>query len=176
MKESEIARKVSLRAEQEEDRPFLRKVYGETRAHEQQYTNWTAAQFESFLDQQFAAQHEYYHANYSEALFQVIVMKPSEPIGRFYVQEGPDEFRVIDIALLTGWQRQGIGGYLMREVIDRAREAGKDVSIHVEQNNPAMRLYERLGFSKVEANGVYHLMKWSTSPENESAEEPDAAP
>ena len=33
--------------------------------------------------------------------------------------------------------------------------------IHVEHNNPAMRLYKRLGFRKIDDNGIYHLMEWS---------------
>lgn len=39
---------------------------------------------------------------------------------------------------------------------------GKSVTIHVEYNNPAMRLYERLGFRKIgEFNSVYYLMERS---------------
>jgi ribosomal protein S18 acetylase RimI-like enzyme len=34
------------------------------------------------------------------------------------------------------------------------------VTIHVEVFNPALRLYERLGFKKVAENGPYHLMEW----------------
>jgi hypothetical protein len=34
------------------------------------------------------------------------------------------------------------------------------VTIHVEKNNPAMRLYRRLGFTAVEDKGVYDLMRW----------------
>jgi hypothetical protein len=41
------------------------------------------------------------------------------------------------------------------------------VSIHVEANNPAMTLYRRLGFTHVDTNGVYHLMRW----EREGTEE-----
>ena len=37
---------------------------------------------------------------------------------------------------------------------------GEDVSIHVEKQNPAMRLYRRLGFEIEEDKGVYDLMRW----------------
>jgi hypothetical protein len=33
------------------------------------------------------------------------------------------------------------------------------LSIHVERFNPALRLYERLGFREVEDKGVYLLMQ-----------------
>ena len=48
---------------------------------------------------------------------------------------------------------------LMRALLDAA--AGKSVSIHVELYNPALRLYERLGFqAKGQDDGVYRLMVW----------------
>jgi hypothetical protein len=46
----------------------------------------------------------------------------------------------------------------------RSRGARKAVSIHVEKNNPAWRLYARLGFKVVEHKGVYDLMEWRPAP------------
>ena len=43
----------------------------------------------------------------------------------------------------------------------RAAAAGKSVTIHVERMNPALRLYERLGFRLVEDKGVYLFLSWS---------------
>ena len=83
-----------------------------------------------------------------------------EPIGRLYLDRREDELRLIDIALLPEFRGRGLGGSLMRGVLDEAREADKLVRIHVEQNNPAMRLYEWLGFEKIEDQGVYWLMEW----------------
>jgi ribosomal protein S18 acetylase RimI-like enzyme len=45
-------------------------------------------------------------------------------------------------------------------VLAEAELAGKPVRIHVEQFNPAQRLYRRLGFRPVEDQGVYSLMEW----------------
>jgi hypothetical protein len=38
---------------------------------------------------------------------------------------------------------------------------GKRVSIHVQMFNPALALYECLGFRKRREVGVYHFMEWS---------------
>ena len=38
------------------------------------------------------------------------------------------------------------------------------VRIHVEHYNPALRLYERLGFTHVDDHGVHKLMEWSPAP------------
>ncbi|RYZ82691.1 MAG: GNAT family N-acetyltransferase, partial [Proteobacteria bacterium] len=34
------------------------------------------------------------------------------------------------------------------------------LSIHVERLNPALRLYQRLGFQMIEDKGVYLLREW----------------
>ena len=48
----------------------------------------------------------------------------------------------------------------MADVLAEGQRVGKPVRIHVERNNPALRLYHRLGFSSVEDQGVYYLMEW----------------
>jgi ribosomal protein S18 acetylase RimI-like enzyme len=42
----------------------------------------------------------------------------------------------------------------------RAAAAGRSVTIHVERMNPALALYERLGFRLVEDKGVYLFLEW----------------
>ena len=63
----------------------------------------------------------------------------------------------MDIALLPEHRGAGIGAQLLRELQEEARSAGKSLTIHVERFNPALRLYERLGFRQVEDKGVYLL-------------------
>jgi ribosomal protein S18 acetylase RimI-like enzyme len=54
----------------------------------------------------------------------------------------------------------------MGDLLAEAAAAGKCVTIHVEKNNPAMRLYRRLGFAAVEDKGVYDLMRWPADQVN----------
>ena len=66
---------------------------------------------------------------------------------------------IIDISLAPSARGQGVGGAILQDVLDQARRTGKAVSIHVETNNPARRLYQRLGFEVAEDQGVYDLMR-----------------
>ena len=50
-------------------------------------------------------------------------------------------------------------GELLRELIEESEASGRRLTIHVERENPAMPLYERLGFEPVEEVGVYRLMR-----------------
>jgi ribosomal protein S18 acetylase RimI-like enzyme len=146
-----------LRAITPEDLPFLFRVYASTRQEELAPVPWTDEQKETFLRQQFEAQHAWWQEHYTGASFDVVLVE-GKPAGRLYVDEWEKEIRIVDIALLPEYRGRRVGARLLHAVIARGDAAGKTVSIHVERNNPALRLYERLGFRLVEDKGVYLLM------------------
>ncbi|MEW7848645.1 GNAT family N-acetyltransferase [Massilia aurea] len=141
------------------DEAFLRQVYASTRASEIAMTGWDAQAAEAFLRMQFDAQHRHYQQHYGAARFD-IVEQGGVPVGRLYVARSPADVRVIDIALLDAFRGQGIGTALLRALLDEAAAAGSSVSVHVEETNPALSLYHRLGFRQVDTQGLYRLMAW----------------
>ena len=148
-----------LRPIQAEDLPFLLKVYTGTRWGELAQTDWTDAQKHAFCQMQFEAQHRHYQEQYPEAAFEIIE-REGIPIGRLYVARWEKEIRIVDIALLPESRGGGIGTQFLRKLQEEARAAGKTLSIHVEKFNPALRLYDRLGFKPVKEVGVYLLMEF----------------
>lgn len=142
------------------DLPFLLRVYASTRAEELAGTPMSAQQKAAFLAAQFQLQHAHYQKYYPEADW-LVIEHGREDIGRLYIERWPSQHRIIDIAFLPEHRGQGFGEALLRDLMDEAARAGKDVSIHVEKYNPAMRLYRRLGFTIEEDKGVYDLMRWT---------------
>jgi GNAT superfamily N-acetyltransferase len=110
---------------------------------------------------QFAAQAQYYREHYPNTSFDVIVLD-DQPVGRLYVARWTDEIRIVDIALLPESCSRGIGTRLIQRLQAEARDAHKPLRIHVERFNPALRLYERLGFRQVEDRGVYLFLEWGS--------------
>ncbi|RVV97141.1 N-acetyltransferase [Mesobaculum littorinae] len=141
------------------DLPFLTALYRSTREAELARTPWDAAEKLAFIEMQFRAQHLHYRAHYPQALW-LIVMKDGDAIGRLYLDRQAREHRIIDIALLPQHRGAGIGGAILRDLMDEAAAAARPVTIHVETMNPAMTLYRRLGFVTVADKGVYHLLQW----------------
>ena len=119
---------------------------------------WDDAQKEAFLRSQFEAQDAWYRESYAGATFDVIAVD-DEPAGRLYLHRGESEIRIVDIALLPEHRGKGIGTALLSDLLSEADAAGKSVTIHVERLNPALRLYERLGFSVAEDKGVYLFLE-----------------
>lgn len=150
---------VSYRPMTDEDMPFLAALYFSTRAEEVARTGWPADVQQQFLAQQFDAQHRHYQRHYADAEW-LIIERGGEAVGRLYIEDWPSQIRIIDISLVPAARGFGIGAAIFEDVFDLARERGKKVSIHVEKNNPARRLYIRLGFEMVADEGVYDLLEW----------------
>ena len=151
---------VALRPAVPEDRELLFRVYASTREEELAPLPWSPEAKEAFLRQQFDAQDAWWRTHYDGATFEVVVVDGRDA-GRLYLWEGETEVRVVDVALLPEARRGGFGTRLLRGVQERARAAGKAVTIHVERMNPALALYERLGFRLIEDKGVYLFLSWS---------------
>ena len=152
--------RITLRPIGPADTDFLLWVYRSTREYElATIVDWTAEMKDAFVRQQFNAQHVWYQEHYQGATFDVILMD-GVPGGRLYVHRREAEIRLVDITLLPEFRKGGLGTSLLRGLLAEGEAAGKPVTIHVEVYNPAMRLYERLGFLPIEYRGVYHLMEW----------------
>jgi ribosomal protein S18 acetylase RimI-like enzyme len=148
---------VTVRPVGPEDEAFLLRVYASTRADELAPVPWTDEQKAVFVAQQFAAQTAHYAEHYT-GMTSDVVLVDGEPGGRLLVARWTDEIRIVDITLLPEFRGHGVGTGLLRDLVAESREAGKRLSIHVEIQNPAMRLYQRLGFRPVGDAGVYLLM------------------
>lgn len=150
----------ALRRVTASDTAFLLRVYAGTRAEELALTDWSDEQKEAFVRMQFEAQHAYYQEHYADASFEVIEVD-GLPAGRLYVHRRPAEIRLVDITLLPEFRGAGAGTALLRGLMAEAEAAGKTLTIHVEMYNPALRLYERLGFVASAADrGPYLFLEW----------------
>lgn len=146
------------------DLPFLESLYASTRTEELAVTGWPVDAQRQFLAQQFDAQHRHYRAHYPAAEW-FVVEQAGRAVGRLYLEEWADQFRIIDIALLPAERGRGIGGAILADIMETARRAGKAVSIHVEKSNRAMDLYRRLGFVRADEHGIYDLLEWRSPPD-----------
>jgi len=154
---------LSLRPIQPEDSEFLYQVYASTREQELAPVPWAAAEKAAFLRSQFSAQHRHYQQHYAGTSFEVILLD-GRPVGRLYVARGEEEIRIVDIALLPEHRGAGIGSALLKGILAEGARAHKPVTIHVEQFNPALCWYERLGFRRKAEAGVYLFLEFSPAP------------
>lgn len=150
---------VDLRAiAEKEDLPLLFRIYSSTRIDIWEYEHWRAEEKLRMIEQQFVIQHKAYMGGYESPEF-YIICRCGQDIGRLYLEQRTTEIRIIDIALLPEFRNNGVGTALLKDIIAYGRQLRRIVSIHVEKNNPALSLYQRLGFVKTNDIPFYDLME-----------------
>jgi ribosomal protein S18 acetylase RimI-like enzyme len=150
--------KPTLRPVRTEDQEFLFKLYASIRAQEFAGLGWPAAQLEAFLRMQFMAQQRSYESLYEQCENQIVELNGA-PIGQMKVNRGKDSALLVDISLLPEHRGQGLGGALLRELIQKCAQDGALLKLQVLQTNPAQRLYERLGFIRTGEDQMYIQME-----------------
>lgn len=158
----------SLRPVAPDDEVFLFEVYASTRAEEMAVVPWNAEQKHAFLAMQFEAQTHSYQEQFPRADYNII-LQDDVPVGRLIVDRGADRILLIDIALLAEHRNRGIGSKFITDLKSEAQKTGKPIRLHVENFNPAYRLYERLGFAKTDEEGFYSRLEWQPEAGNGGA-------
>ena len=120
---------------------------------------WSDEQKQAFVLAQFNAQQQHYHQTYPDATHDII-LSANRAAGHLYVARLKKEIRIVDMALHPRDRNRGIGSALLKGLISEASQARKLLSVYVESFNPALRLFERLGFSRSEEQGIHLLMQW----------------
>jgi ribosomal protein S18 acetylase RimI-like enzyme len=151
---------VSVRPAQADDEEFLYTLYALSRRDEMAAWGWPDAQQQMFLRLQFTARQAHYRDQFPHADHQIILLDEA-PVGRIVVVRNEDHFRLADIVLLPEHRGSGIGSSLINDLLDEAQKAEKPVQLFVEKFNPAIRLYERLGFRIVGDIDSHFSMQWT---------------
>lgn len=159
---------ISLRPATGDDQDFLRAVFASTRAAEVAALGGEGALAASFVDMQFRIQQQSYGSRYPAADNYIISIDDC-PAGRLLVDRSGNAQVLVDIALLNDFRNRGIGSFLIRRLMNEAAAENKPVRLSVLKFNPALRLYQRLGFSIVADENLYLQMEWlpDTRSENE---------
>ena len=148
---------VSLRPAQAEDEGFLYELFctsvgGDLAALDPSHRDM-------ILRMQFNAQNESYKAEFPKAEHQIIMLD-GRVIGRVLVERTESEHRGVDIALMPEERSGGIGGMLIQGLLDEAASARKPFRISVVRTNPAMHLYNRLGFKITGETLTHFMLEW----------------
>lgn len=160
---------VTLRPVRAEDEAFLCALYGTTREQELALTPWNEEQRAAFIRFQFAAQQQFYQAEFPRAEHSII-LRGDQPIGRLYVDRRVAEIHILDITLLAQYRGQGLAAPLLRALLDEAAQAGKSVSIQLDSFEQSQPVFERLGFKPTVTDGFHTSYVWQPQP---TTHEPD---
>ena len=89
-----------------------------------------------------------------------VILFNETPVGRIMVARNEAAISLVDIALLPKYRNAGIGTGLIKDLLTGAAIVGKPVRLSVFASSAAIRLYERLGFSRVGLDSAHLEMMW----------------
>lgn len=141
MNEIKIGGELKRRAASEADEPWLRQLFAQLRGLQPALL----AACPALLEQQWQLQQRVFAGHYPEARTE-IVLADAVPIGILTWHQGATVIRLLDIGLEERYRGLGLGERLLKELIELADQQGKALELAVMRHNPALRLYQRLGF------------------------------
>ena len=88
-----------------------------------------------------------------------IVIYDGKTIGTIATIETDDCIDIGQFFILPEYQNKGIGTYLLKDILGRADQLSKNVTLKFLKNNPVKSLYVRNGFRLVYTSEVAHHME-----------------
>jgi ribosomal protein S18 acetylase RimI-like enzyme len=152
---------ISLRPAHDDDDAFVFALFAQTRRAQFAALGWPSEQLDVLLHQQYDFRRRGYGESYPDAADRVIEIGP-EAVGRLLTARLEGRITIIDIAVADRCRGTGIGGAVLALVQGEAAALGADVILQVDVDNPAQRLYTRLGFEVAADHGLYREMRWSS--------------
>lgn len=143
-----------------DDAPLLLRIFAANKAAEFASLGLSDQQLLPLLEMQFRTRQLSHVQNYGNALDMILCLADGTPVGRHLVDRKLDCYRTVDLAILPEHQNQGIGAWTLRLLQQLAEIEGVPCRLSVAYNNPARRLYERLGFRTVSSDEVSYEMEW----------------
>jgi ribosomal protein S18 acetylase RimI-like enzyme len=155
----ELAMNVTSRPLTNEDEPFVRGLIFAIAGAELGAAAWPEALRDSLLDMQYRARKQSLQQNFPSAE-QEILLLDTEPAGWSVIDRSEDAIQLIDIAVATEMRGRGVATWRIRQLQAEAESAGRRLRLSVVVTNPAIELYQRLGFRRTGGDAVRHHMEW----------------
>ncbi|AXQ29315.1 GNAT family N-acetyltransferase [Solimonas sp. K1W22B-7] len=157
---------IRLRMTRASDNTTERRIHDANRP-ELQLLQGGADYIQSILDMQLRARDAEYARRFANALYYMIE-KSGDTIGRLVLDFGADGIRIVDLAVLPAFHRQGIGTTVIGAMQRVAATLPAPVILSVRlDNTDAIRLYVSMGFvadGPTEASRLHFQMRWSPPP------------
>lgn len=156
---SSLPQGISVRPATASDQPFLELLYRSSRP-DLQLIDGEPELIETVVAQQMNVMEQGAGLNYPNAMY-FVIEKTQHNIGALVVDFGPNEVRVIYIAVIPAARGLGYGKAVLQGVLQAAAANHAPVAVVVWRSNPgAKRIYLELGFKVEESEPLAERMIW----------------
>jgi ribosomal protein S18 acetylase RimI-like enzyme len=139
---------VQMRAERDDDAPFLTPLFADC-------SPIAGILPEAMMVQQAEMANHGFRSGYPNAMRRIALIA-GEPAGRIIIDWGLGHG--VDIAVLQSARNSGLALAMLRSWLEVADSRGQACTLDVIANNPAMRIYQRLGFAPAIQTNEYQAV------------------
>ncbi|MES9852603.1 MAG: GNAT family N-acetyltransferase [Candidatus Thiodiazotropha sp. L084R] len=153
---------LGIRPARDSDRSFIESLYHATR-DDLRLIEAEPDFIESLIEQQQHAQTVGYGDQFPNAMY-FIIEKQNERVGRIVIDFGPNEIRIVDVALIPVARGKGYATAILQALKHAATSACAPLVLSVyKHNSTARRLYEQEGFCVEQSDHMVDQMAWYPS-------------
>lgn len=147
MPDSELSARIHRRKVEMHELPFVLDSFEESlRPHVERVWGW------------FPERNREQFANWLTAGQLEMIEFDGKPAGVICVKMLPEHLYISSIFLRAPFRQHGIGAWLIRQTTREAENSGRSVALKVIRGNPALGLYQRLGFRQInEDPATFHM-------------------
>ena len=81
----------------------------------------------------------------------------------------PDRWHIRQFQILPTYHGKGIGTNVLKLIQAKAAERNVGITLNVLLKNPALQLYQRMGFQVIGENNLEYQMKWQVNANNKKS-------
>lgn len=139
---------------------FLYQVFYSTKQEEAVSWGFPPEEADSFIRTQWVIRQQAYQLQYPYAKTELIIDN-HRWIGSLMTLRTEEALHLIDLALLPTYRNQQHGSSIITKLQQDASERHIPILLHVLAMNPALRLYQRMGFHITGNHEPYLSMQWT---------------
>jgi len=135
---------------------FIKELFFQYKTQELQAYSWPSEVLLPLLEMQFKAQRDAYQKQFPHSE-EFILSEDNSPVGWLLINKA-ETYHIVNIIVHDDYRGKNIGTRTVQEVIKQANRENKKVTLTVNKNSPALKLYSRLGFKIVNADELFVSM------------------
>lgn len=154
---------ITIRPATPGDDPLLFSLFAEEKAAELLPLGLEAEQLQPLLEMQYRGR-AFSYSQAANAADHILCTADGTAVGRILVDWQPECLHVMDVAVLTPYRNRGFATQALQQIKDEADRVSLPLRLRVRPNNPAARLYQRLGLNQVARDELSLEMEWRPEP------------
>jgi ribosomal protein S18 acetylase RimI-like enzyme len=152
---------LTLRPARTDDQEFLCRLFYSVYLEKLQLVPLSAEEKKTLVKVMYQGFNRHYNSLTPDSDDRLVLLN-NEPIGRMILLQMREEIRLADLAILPQYRGRGIGSALISQLQTESMMSKRPVRLQVARFDRALRLYQRLGFYKINAAGPYLHLEWSS--------------